>query len=282
MAFASTPDAQEADGDGSTGQVLVAALPGKTPDVHIATLDAATRTLCLQEASIHGAGMGEVNLGGVTSIPLIEITDVERNGGALALLAGTRVLAELHLETPEEGAAWENALRSAVAAVNASPQGGGSDDEDADGQDSDAEVQLWRAQNQKLEERAHSLEASGRKRERQLKSLLRRLDGTMGMLSAVQDMVVQQRTVIGAQKVAIVELESERREQDKSTDREEARSSEQVTASCAAAACASSRHRLQEMVRSSQQEGLDRSRRGQEMVRGSQQERHRDWLQGLE
>lgn len=60
-----------------------------------------------------------------------------------------------------------------------------------------------------MQNRVGDLEAISDRRDKQLHKLLRRLDGAMQMLAAVQDMCEQQRKVILAQKVAITELKKE-------------------------------------------------------------------------
>lgn len=314
------------NGDDMEGQVLVAAMPGRDPDVHIATLDADACTLNLQQASVDG---GDVNLGPMNAIALTEVASVEHNGGAVALLASDgSVLAELHLESEEDGKGWADALRSAVevvgrttgqrahlsperirarlaaeaaggtrgpaagaaapraspaaataapASVASSPARTAASSPKAQRGGDEENVEALRARSQKLQEQIESLEIVGQRREQQLKKILRRLDGAMGMLGAVQEMVGQQRKVIYAQKVAKGELESEcgesapvPRSPVASSPQSPAAASQKTASQVAQteaesiASCASSRHRLEEIVR------------------GSQQDRHRDWLQRLE
>ena len=73
----------------------------------------------------------------------------------------------------------------------------------------DEECFLLRAKSQKLQQRITTLEAMSERREKQMKRLLKRLDGAMQMLEALEDMCGQQRTVISAQQLAISALKEE-------------------------------------------------------------------------
>ena len=73
----------------------------------------------------------------------------------------------------------------------------------------DEECFLLRAKSQKLQQRITTLEAMSERREKQMKRLLKRLDGAMQMLEALEDMCGQQRKVISTQQLAISALKEE-------------------------------------------------------------------------
>merc|ERR1719272_1180272 len=68
-------------------------------------------------------------------------------------------------------------------------------------------MHLLQARSRQLQNKIGSLEAVNERRDKQLNKMVRRLDGAMQMLSAVQDMCKQQGNVIKAQKVSIVSLQ---------------------------------------------------------------------------
>merc|ERR1719367_274012 len=71
---------------------------------------------------------------------------------------------------------------------------------------------MLQARSQQLQNRISSLEAMGKRRDVHLRQMIRRLDGAMQMLKAVEEMCSQQRRVLDAQNVAIMELKKERGE----------------------------------------------------------------------
>jgi len=89
---------------------------------------------------------------------------------------------------------------------------------------------MLRARSQQLQTRIGSLEAMSTRRDKQAQKLLKRLDGAMQMLDAVQDMCGQQRKVIEVQQVAISELRKEcgqDEDEDEDEDEEEDEEPEQ-------------------------------------------------------
>lgn len=85
----------------------------------------------------------------------------------------------------------------------------------------DEECFLLRAKSQKLQQRITTLEAMSERREKQMKRLLKRLDGAMQMLEALEDMCGQQRKVISAQQLAISALKEEGAVDDEEEEEEE-------------------------------------------------------------
>merc|ERR1719272_1591051 len=68
-------------------------------------------------------------------------------------------------------------------------------------------MHLLQARSRQLQNKIGSLESVNERRDKQLNKMVRRLDGAMQMLSAVQEMCNQQRKVIYAQKVVASELQ---------------------------------------------------------------------------
>ena len=85
----------------------------------------------------------------------------------------------------------------------------------------DEECFLLRAKSQKLQQRITTLEEMSERREKQMKRLLKRLDGAMQMLEALEDMCGQQRKVISAQQLAISALKEEGAVDDDDDEEEE-------------------------------------------------------------
>lgn len=190
-------------------QVLVAALPNRPPEVHVATLHAAQRTIQLKEAKI--LANGDISFGKETVVSLREAEGVDLSDGNLLAILGRdgEVLCQLHLESAADQKAWVDGLRAAIGSRGGSarqPGGPGNMSVGPGTEDTDDEVHLLQARSRQLQTQIGQLEAANERRDSQLAKMLNRLDSAMQMLVAVQDMCEQQRKVIDAQKVAIHEL----------------------------------------------------------------------------
>lgn len=197
-------------------QVLVAARPGETPEVYLTCLDVAKKQLTFRKASVLDSG--DVSLGSEWSIKLTDAGAVDVSNDIVAVLDPRgQLLAQLHLEDAEDLGAWVEGIkhciptaggggRAATGKVPSSP--GSRQNPPPTESDGDEEV-LLKARSQQLQNKIGDLEAVGERRDKQLQKLMKRLDGAMQMLQAVQDMCDQQRKVIDAQQVAIQELRKE-------------------------------------------------------------------------
>ncbi|CAK9117848.1 unnamed protein product [Durusdinium trenchii] len=124
---------------------------------------------------------------------------------------------ELHMDDAEEVQDWAKALRlhtersvpKASPKAVASPTSPSKDEVEELSEQADEECSLLRAKSQKLQQRIATLETLSDRREKQMKRLLKRLDGAMQMLEALEDMCGQQRKVISAQQQAISALKEE-------------------------------------------------------------------------
>lgn len=226
------PMPEAAEDRGCWEQVLVAAFPDALPEVNVASLFPKKNQLLLREASVPSAG-GDISLGSERRVDLSLAGSVEVSDGIVAILGRDRkLMVQMHLETEEEQATWAQALKLVIEqssaqrgegaravggrqspARSSAPASPASQRKDAreeqSKQDDEAELPTLRARSQQLQTRIGNLEAISERRDKQLQRLLKRLDGAMKMLDAVQDMCTQQRKVIDAQKVAIEELETD-------------------------------------------------------------------------
>lgn len=189
-------------------QVLVAAFPGTAPDVHLASIDSTTKTVSFKEASVKPSG--EVALGEAKTVNLAEVVAVDSSEGVLALMNRSgNVVVQLHIEEEDDQKEWENALGAIVGNVRnsaAADQDSGADD----GADiAAADTTALNERSAQLHTRAKVLEDASQRNDKSLREMLSRLDNAMKMLTAVQEMCMQQGTVIQAQKVAITELNKE-------------------------------------------------------------------------
>jgi len=176
--------------------VLVAAFPDETPEVHVASLLPEQGQLLLREASIRDEG--SVSLGKERSVILADVESIDLEEAAIALL-GTdgQVLVQLHLESVEDQRIWAEGIQAVIGCSSAP--------EDTD----DGDAHMLKARSQQLQNKIGKLEAISERRDSQLQKMLSRLDGAMKMMDAVQDMCIQQKRVVDAQKVAIAELQDE-------------------------------------------------------------------------
>jgi len=190
-------------------QVLVAALPNRSPEVHVASLNPAQQSISLKEAKI--CASGDISFGKETVVPLGEAEGVDVSEGNLLAILGRdgEVLCQLHLESAADQKAWVEGLRALISSSSGAaarrPAGGPGPGTE----DTDDEVPLLQARSRQLQTQIGQMEAANERRDQQLDKMLRRLDSAMQMLSAVQDMCGQQRNVISAQQVAIAELTTE-------------------------------------------------------------------------
>ncbi|CAJ1367940.1 unnamed protein product [Effrenium voratum] len=111
------------------------------------------------------------------------------------------IAGELHMDDNAEIQTWAQALRTALETnAKAKPTSPAS---------ASGECEALKAKSAKLQQRIASLETLSERRDKQMKRLLKRLDGAMQMLEALEDMCGQQRKVIQAQQQAIVALKEE-------------------------------------------------------------------------
>lgn len=191
---------READ-DALQEQVLVAAFPDESPEVHVASLDTQLGTLSLKEASVRGRG--EVSMGPNRTIDLADVGSMDSEDGTVALLGHDhRILVQLHMESFEDQQTWANAIRALLTSRPTRNGAGGQEGGEED-------LCMLQAKSQQLQNKIGVLEGVGKRREMHLQKMQKRVDGAMRMLAAVKDMCAQQRRVLEAQKVAIVELRQE-------------------------------------------------------------------------
>lgn len=178
--------------------------------MHVANLDADRRAIVFKEAKV--LADGEVAFGRETVVPLAEARDVDASSGMLAVLGRSgNLLVQLHIETSADRQAWCKCIRNGINTARAAATGRGAQDSAAGPvtEDTDDELPMLQARSRQLQDRIASLEVAGERRDKHLRKMLSRLNGAMQMLTAVQEMVGQQRNVIIAQKVAIEELTRE-------------------------------------------------------------------------
>eukprot|EP00930_Biecheleria_cincta_P093048 TRINITY_DN8318_c0_g1_i1.p1 TRINITY_DN8318_c0_g1~~TRINITY_DN8318_c0_g1_i1.p1 ORF type:complete len:410 (-),score=150.00 TRINITY_DN8318_c0_g1_i1:78-1307(-) len=238
---------ETAEDRGCWEQVLVAAFPDALPEVNVASLFPKKNQLMLREASVPSAG-GDISLGSERRVDLSLAGSVEISDGIVAILGRDRkLMVQMHLETEEEQVTWAQALklvieqssvergegaravggrqspaRSSAPTSPASQRKDGKEEQSKQElpQDDEAELPTLRARSQQLQTRIGNLEAISERRDKQLHRLLKRLDGAMKMLDAVQDMCMQQRKVIDSQKVAIEALQADCGEVDEDAEDE--------------------------------------------------------------
>jgi len=239
---------------------MVAAFPDQIPEVHVASLHPSKGLLLLREANV--ASAGDVALGDEKRVDLKRAGSVISSDGVVAVLGRDRkLMVQMHLETEEEQSTWTQALQMVIdqflegrgggvsgrspkqTSVPPSPaarsaqakspanQATRSAKQVQEPENQEAELPMLRARSQQLQTRIGSLEAMSTRRDKQAQKLLKRLDGAMQMLDAVQDMCSQQRKVIEVQQVAISELRKEcGQDEDEDEDEEEDEEPEQYHA----------------------------------------------------
>lgn len=218
---------------GLVKQVVIASLPGAVPEVHVATLSGSE--LSLREAEVHS---GEVSMGSEAKVNLEGASIASSGNGEVVVLKSGKRLVALHFEAEEEEQSWLQLLKDASqsspkadaskpkerqrfsgkrpnspgTSAPASPAGRAAPGPLKASQPapkSGDDVARLQARSRQLQDQIEELEAVGARRDKQLQRLMKRLDGSIEMLQAVQDMCNQQRKVIYAQRVAIVELRRE-------------------------------------------------------------------------
>lgn len=177
-------------------QVLVAGFPDTPPEVHIVKVDPGRNAIVFCEAGVNDTG--SVDVGSERTVPLADVGSVSQSGDGVVTVQGHsgQLLVRMHFETVDDEQTWAQGLK-AVVSGNA---------ESTISADSGDEVVMLQARSRQLQNQIGSLEALNERRDSQLNKMVKRLDGAMQMLAAVQDMCSQQRTVIQVQKVAITEL----------------------------------------------------------------------------
>jgi len=182
-------------------QVLIVEFPGSQPEVYIACADPARCALHFSEASVSNGD--NVEVGSDRFLSLTDIGAVQTTDSIVQLLTAEdgHVLANIHFEDAEAHRTWAEGLRAFL--------GDSSTVDVAGGGDADSEMSALQAKSRHLQSKISGLEALNERRDSQLHKMVRRLDGAMQMLSAVQDMCKQQGSVIQAQKVAIGALQGD-------------------------------------------------------------------------
>ncbi|CAJ1379395.1 unnamed protein product [Effrenium voratum] len=160
--------------------------------------------LILQHASLDG---GRMRLGERKTLDLRKAGSVCADSEKVSILSpgsaggAPHLILELHMDDNAEIQTWAQALRTALETnAKAKPASPAS---------ASGECEALKAKSAKLQQRIASLETLSERRDKQMKRLLKRLDGAMQMLEALEDMCGQQRKVIQAQQQAIVALKEE-------------------------------------------------------------------------
>lgn len=211
-------------------QAMVVVFPQDDPKVCQVSFRRHVPLLILQAASIDA---GQMRFGERNSLDLRQAGSVVADGEKVSILSRTtngqqpHLMVELHMDDNAEIQAWTSALRQVMNSeggpLNANAKGSlkssrpgsspssppSKDEQKEISEQADEECSLLRAKSQKLQQRITTLEALSDRREKQMKRLLKRLDGAMQMLEALEDMLEQQRKAISAQKVAISALKEE-------------------------------------------------------------------------
>jgi molecular chaperone GrpE (heat shock protein) len=164
--------------------------------------------MSLRGASIGGGG--QLSLGQLKQVQLSGC-QVESGDSVLSILGSDgKHRVQLHFEEAADQHSWAQALRDAAGrhGNHGSRQrvSQDCDDEGPVAEDTDEETHLLQTRSRQLQARISSLEDVSKRRDNQLQKMMKRLDGALQMLSAVQDMCSQQKKVIDAQKVAVAEL----------------------------------------------------------------------------
>lgn len=200
-------------------QAMVVAFPEEDPKVCQVSHRVGVPILLLQAACLEG---GRMSFGERQSFDLRTAGRVMADGEKVSIMSKKQngqehLLMELHMDDAEEIQDWAKALRlhtersvpKASPKAVASPTSPSKDEVEELSEQADEECSLLRAKSQKLQQRIATLETLSDRREKQMKRLLKRLDGAMQMLEALEDMCGQQRKVISAQQQAISALKEE-------------------------------------------------------------------------
>jgi len=122
---------------------------------------------------------------------------------------------QLHFESTSDAQGWAGDLRnltsSSCAEATSKQQKSRNRQTAAEAMEDQGteDMNMLQARSRQLQNRIGIQEAISKRRDKHLHKMLRRLDGAMEMLGAVQDMCSQQKKVIEAQQVAILELKKE-------------------------------------------------------------------------
>lgn len=222
----SSPD----ESSGLLEQAMVVAFPQQDPKVCQVSFRVGVPMLFFQTASLE---TGQMRLGERKSLDLRKAGAAVSDEEKVSILSKARagqpphLIVDLHIDDATEIGMWMKALHSVLKGMEATEdenQGGdrlspaGSQKQPTStlpsarsqaSSEVEEECVLLRAKSQKLQQRIAGLEAISGRREKQMKKLLKRLDGAMQMLDALQDMCGQQRKVISAQQIAILALKDE-------------------------------------------------------------------------
>ncbi|CAE7346504.1 unnamed protein product [Symbiodinium pilosum] len=211
-------------------QAMVVAFPQQDPKVCQVSFRVGVPMLFLQTASLE---TGQMRLGERKSLDLRKAGRVVSDEEKVSILSKARagqpphLIVDLHIDDTTEISMWMQALQTVLRGAEEQPDPEdkgerhsptGSQRQPASALTSarshassevEEECVLLRAKSQKLQQRIAGLEAISERREKQMKKLLKRLDGAMQMLDALQDMCGQQRKVISTQQTAILALKEE-------------------------------------------------------------------------
>lgn len=181
-------------------QVLVAGFPDAPPEVHIVKGERSRSALVFNEAGVDDRG--SVDVGRERLVPLADIGSVSSSGDGVVTVQGHsgQMLVRMHFETVEDEQTWAQGLSAILSTTDDSNALAGAEGDSGD------DIVMLQARSRQLQNQIGSLEALNERRDQQLNKMVKRLDGAMQMLAAVQDMCSQQRNVIQVQKVAIAEL----------------------------------------------------------------------------
>jgi len=175
----------------------------------MAFVDPSRLVLSLREASVGDSG--DVGFGSERTVPLTEIGSVLSEQGEVTVRGHDgRTLVQMHFESQQDEAIWAQGLRAAIGS-DASVAAGAQTTEEGltNGGSEEEEMHMLQARSRQLQNRIGSLEAISERRDHQIQKMVKRLDGAMQMLAAVQDMCGQQCKVVEAQRVAITALRSD-------------------------------------------------------------------------
>lgn len=202
---------------------MVVTFPQDDPKVCHVSFRLGVPLLMIQVASVDG---GRMTFGDRHSLDLRKAGSVVADEEKVSILSRAanghpHLILELHMDNDEEIQAWTRALRNVLPKAKAPTSPPSKDEQEEISEQADEECFLLRAKSQKLQQRITTLEAMSERREKQMKRLLKRLDGAMQMLEALEDMCGQQRKVISAQQLAISALKEEGAVDDDEDEEEE-------------------------------------------------------------
>jgi len=184
-------------------QVLVVAFPNAVPEVYVVAADQDRRCIVFCEAGVTSGGA--VDLGSERKVPLTDIGSVRVDEGMLTVLGHDHeMIVQMHFEDVEPHLVWAQGLRMVIGSNNADQASSGPEEQ---GSDANGELHMLQARSQQMQNKIAGLETVNERRDKQLNKMVKRLDGAMQMLEAVEGMCSQQRKVICAQASAIEGLQ---------------------------------------------------------------------------